>query len=385
MAFPYDDEEKELAMGIQRGAMPGSQEAPVVDPYQKALSSRDRILQDAEAAYNEERKKSTRDWIAQALMGIGGALSGRDNSRMIMDVDQNRQALAERAKAGRERKAENLFQEAQQIIERERLAKKEQQRADMDDPNSPYSKQAREALSDAHKIPELKDLPLTKSQAESYIIQDRQEKNRARRLEQQEKLFDKREAGKDRRDKEVITRKDQAIVDANRNRFLGRNKDLIDGLRKADLFKENVELALDNPVAKAGLGFTAARVAGSNSQLSDAERQIFQRFGKLSPATIDQARRDIIDGTLNPQYANYYKAWAEVIGNRAKDVLRQERDAEIQSLTEILQDPAAFDFDKVYSLPGYQKAAPAPGAGFSPDKAARLKVLREKKAKGTLK
>jgi hypothetical protein len=82
------------------------------------------------------------------------------------------------------------------------------------------------------------------------------------------------------------------------------------------------DLAITNAIAKGSIGFTAAITAGSNSQLSDAERETFTKAGGVLDKAA-QSFENMESGTLIPEMAKQYKAWAKVMEQRHSGDLKR--------------------------------------------------------------
>jgi len=311
---------------------------------------------------------SGKQLFGNILAGLGDTLNrGQSN---FLDTNLQSQSAARDTKrkvafADAERDTNLGLQE--QKIQEQFKAKNEADRAkkENEDPNSAVSILKRKRYAQSLGMPELENKPISASELEKVIaLQNGQDQ--ANRQDRRLELSDKK--GND-----ANMRQDKQLVSASISRFNSVTKDLRDSLRQADKFGANVDQALTNPVAKAGLGFTAARISGSNSQLSDAERQIFQRFGLANPDTADQMIRDVTNGTLNPKYKDFYKAWAGELSKKAKAQLAQERDNAIIQTRAIISPESALDLNSAFALPEYTAAQ-------DDVKMQRLEELRKKKA-----
>lgn len=195
-----------------------------------------------------------------------------------------------------------------------------------------------------------------------------------------------REAGRGKRFDEALEAKKRNEIRSTVLRVVGQDlpemRELRKNIRSAKSLLYQVNLSVDNPIARSSLGFLAARVSGSNSQLSDAEREVFIKAGgALDKAA--QAWQNIKDGTLIPDMAKHYKAWLAVMSQRAEQQLRAQEAVQkikIQSLygKDELKDINLDDFVRSLSSEETPVAPQAP-SGLSPE--ARRARIQELKAK----
>lgn len=119
---------------------------------------------------------------------------------------------------------------------------------------------------------------------------------------------------------------------------------LNESIRAADSLADQADMAMINPIAKGSLGFLAARTAGSNSQLSDKEREVFIRAGGL-PTKAQQALADLQSGTLIPGMSKNYKAWLKVLRARAHNQVKQMKEESKRRMRSLYEPEELQDFN----------------------------------------
>lgn len=163
----------------------------------------------------------------------------------------------------------------------------------------------------------------------SKVMQDRQDAFTKEIDAKNKRIEDSRQKGLDRasKEREAVAKagqgSDHTTIMTEREavrQYNSATKPLEEKVSSARSLATMSDLALTNAIAKGSIGFTAAITAGSNSQLSDAERETFTKAGGV----LDKAKQsfqNMADGTLIPGMAKQYKAWAAVMEQRHKNDL----------------------------------------------------------------
>jgi hypothetical protein len=140
-------------------------------------------------------------------------------------------------------------------------------------------------------------------------------------------------------------------------------------------------------------------MAGSNSQLSDREREVFESPLSLL-SSIKNKGYKLAAGDLSPMMKKDLLALADILETRSRSqsdkilggIKKRSKaiagenwnssiEAEFPSSDELIVSSADFRADKPADT---GSAAPGESTGMTPEKKARLEELRAKKAAGTL-
>lgn len=410
MAFFKDDEEALAAeMAAQQQpqlAAPMVEEAP--DPIMGILDSRRKAEEQAKLDYEANLKPSTRNYVGQALAGLGAALAGRDGAQAVRGIQDQNSARAKTKYDQQIAGVNRAGDDALTVLKIGDQKKAQKMKADMLDPKSAYNIAAVSRKAKLYGIDPAQVVGLvTDAEMEDYKDRQLKEKDIAANRELAKATKDEDRAFRREMAQQSSNVAAESKVEANRIRQLKEDDKQVQGLQKAIEGTQGLNAALgeveqllggglddfdvkdgsvklkgkevDLPgVSIPGIGRTSF-YSGKARNLAGAAARVFNATLKdRSGAAVTTPEMDRLKEEFN---AGKFNTEADMIAGlkRYKRLLNDEVSRRAAAFRPEVREQY---IEQGGYIPNTQSAAPT---GLPADKAARLEELRAKKARGELK